>query len=261
LPGSIAAGSTVPWSQITSKPTAFVPTTHQHSWTDITNEPATYPPSTHSHSYAAVSHAHDYAPNPHSNAAHVGDGFAPWSHDHGWASITGKPTTFTPTDHTNSRHSVAYFPVAGGVFTGGVTADDFYMNSANTRYNGGRKDSDGGQPTMRIYYSGTKWIWEHSSSAKWKRDVEDVDLADVLHKLRPRKFTSMGGASLEEAVPGRRTFGLVAEEVAEVLPEVCAFDEEGNAGYVAYDMLSVVALSACQDLDRRLRALEESKRG
>ena len=52
------------WSEITGKPTAFLPAAHTHDYTaDLTNVPATFPPS-----------------------AHV----------HAWGDITGKPNSFPP---------------------------------------------------------------------------------------------------------------------------------------------------------------------
>ena len=263
--GSIAAGSTIPWTQITGKPTTYPPASHEHTWTSIDNRPSTFPPSSHTHDYAANPHgdgAHslNYAQVGHGNAAHAGDGFAAMNHGHPWAEISGKPATFTPADHSNTRHSVPYMPVDGGTFTGGVRMDSwFVVGSNNFQYSPTRKDSDGNQPTLRIYAGGTKYIWEHTSSIKWKRDVEDVDdelIAKAL-QLRPVSYLAMSGASLEEAEPGRRTYGLIAEEVAEVLPELCAFDDDGNPSYVGYDTVGVIALAAVQQLADRVKALED----
>jgi Collagen triple helix repeat (20 copies) len=266
LPGSITAGSLVPWSQITSKPTAFVPVAHDHNWSDINNEPS-FALTTHTHNYAAASHSHDYAANPHGDGAHtydyskVGHGHDYAANPHGDAAHT---VNYANHPHGNVAHDPDFMPTTGGTFSGAVIFDGAVNVSTNNfQYNQGRKDSDGAQPTLRIYASGTKFIWEHTSSIKWKQEVEDARdmLIGKYHDLRPVSFLTMGGPSLEEAEPGRHTIGLIAEEVSEVLPEACSYDENGEPIYVAYDLISVVAIAACQDLDRRLRALEESERG
>lgn len=58
----------VPWSQLTSVPSTFTPSTHTHLWADITDKPATFTPSTHTHL---------------------------------WADITDKPAEFSPSAHTH----------------------------------------------------------------------------------------------------------------------------------------------------------------
>lgn len=251
--GSIAAGSTVPWTQITSKPTTFPPTAHDHNWSDINNEP----------SFALSTHSHDYAGNPHGDGAHSylyarnphGDG----AHSENY-SKTGHTHDYAPSPHSNTHHVWDFATRDSGntflFFT--VMQGRVEVSNSDFRYTGPRKDSDGNQPTLRIYASGTKYIWEHTSSLKWKRDVRDVDddLIAKLRKLRPVSFLTMSGPSLEEAEPGRRTYGLIAEEVAEVLPELCAYDEEGNPSYVGYDTVGVLALAAIKELSERVEALE-----
>lgn len=253
--GSIAAGSTIPWSQITSKPSTFPPTSHGHAWADISGEPG----------FALSSHTHNYAGNPHGNAAHSGDGFAPWTHYHGQYALQGHgdpahTENYAKSPHGNAAHSTDYMPISGGSFTGGVTmTGPFYMNDTNTRFNTGRKDSDNNQPTIRTYASGTKYLWEHTSSLAWKRnvvDLDDMNALDVLRNLRPVRYTSMHGASLEEAEAGNDTIGLIAEEVAEVIPEAVSRDDEDKPSFVSYDLLTVITIAACQDLNRRVEALE-----
>ena len=59
------SGHSHAWSEITSKPSTFAPSTHNHdtlyrpidyvpAWADITNKPTTFAPSTHSHSWAQI---------------------------------------------------------------------------------------------------------------------------------------------------------------------------------------------------------------
>jgi hypothetical protein len=269
-------GKTYAWTTITGKPTTFPPSTHGHTWTEVSSKPTVYPPADHGHPWGDITGEPSFAANPHGDGAHSvqyalqghGDpahteNYSKVGHTHDYAANphgdAAHTLNYAQVGHGNAAHAVPYMPVGGGTFTGGVTFDAFCNVSTNNfQYNQGRKDSDGAQPTLRIYASGTKYIWEHTSSLKWKREVEDASemLLDKYHDLRPVSFLAMGGPSLEEAQPGKHTFGLIAEEVSEVLPEACSYDENGEPVYVAYDLISVVALAACQDIDKRLRALE-----
>ena len=106
---------------LTFNGTAWVPSAiPAQTWTSITGKPATFPPdehdTTHDDRFSLLAHAHAgvYAPVEHdsahddrfsllahTHAAHADsdhdDRFSLLAHNHDWASITGKPSTFTPT--------------------------------------------------------------------------------------------------------------------------------------------------------------------
>lgn len=96
---------------------------HSHSWSSITSKPSTFAPSSHNHSGADItSGTVPYARLP------VGTGssqVAQGSHSHAWSAITSKPSTFPPSSHTHS-----YLPLSGGTLTGNL-----YL-SGGTRYIG-----------------------------------------------------------------------------------------------------------------------------
>lgn len=52
-------------------------------------------------------------------------------------------------------------------------------------------------------------------------------------------------------------YGLIAEEVAQVFPELVVFDEAGVPFTVKYQLLSSMLLNELQGQERRIRALEE----
>ena len=75
-----------------------------------------------------------------------------------------------------------------------------------------------------------------SSSRELKRDIRAVDArgsAGVL-ALDPVSYRYRGQRS------GRRQFGLIAEQVAERLPALAQYDDDGKAQGVYYDQLSVL---------------------
>jgi hypothetical protein len=97
------------------------------------------------------------------------------------------------------------------------------------------------------------------SSRAHKENIEDLSLiSDRLHELRPVSFRHKG-------VQGARTqYGLIAEEVAEVLPTLVVFDEEGRPKAVRYNLLNSLLLAELQnqrrDITELKRTLEEMRR-
>jgi hypothetical protein len=84
-----------------------------------------------------------------------------------------------------------------------------------------------------------------SSSRAVKQDVQDLGaLADRLLELRPVAFRYKQHAARDPDTPLQ--FGLIAEEVAEVFPELVVFDQEGKAQTVKYHLLSSLLLGEVQ---------------
>lgn len=101
------------WSEVTSKPSTFTPSSHTHDWADITGEPAyttrwptwsevtskpsTFTPSSHTHDWADITGEPAYTTRWPSWSEVTGkpSTFAPESHSHDWADITGEPAYTT----------------------------------------------------------------------------------------------------------------------------------------------------------------------
>jgi len=91
-----------------------------------------------------------------------------------------------------------------------------------------------------------------SSSARMKRDITDVgDEGSSVLKLRPVSFFYK-----HDAV-GFRQYGLIAEEVADVMPDLVQLSPAGEAEAVRYHFLAPLLLS---ELQRQQRMIEEQKR-
>jgi hypothetical protein len=101
-----------------------------------------------------------------------------------------------------------------------------------------------------------------SSSRRFKQDIEDAgSFAARLLELRPVAFRYRKHAEADPATSLQ--FGLIAEEVAEVLPELVVFDELGRPETVKYHLLSSLLLAQVREqqavlleLHARLRAVE-----
>jgi hypothetical protein len=85
------------------------------------------------------------------------------------------------------------------------------------------------------------------SSKRFKRDIADMgDLSARLLKLRPVTFYYKND-------PGnRRQYGLVAEEVARVYPELVSHDQQGRVESVQYSMLTPMLLNELQKQTREI---------
>jgi hypothetical protein len=93
-----------------------------------------------------------------------------------------------------------------------------------------------------------------SSSRRFKEEIRDMgDATERLLDLRPVTFrykpdVQQGERPLE--------YGLIAEEVAEVFPDLVVYDEEGRPFTVKYHLLSSMLLN---QLKRQARELEEQR--
>lgn len=93
------------------------------------------------------------------------------------------------------------------------------------------------------------WTYD-TSSARYKDNIVDSSygLAEVL-AMRPVQFTY-------KAEPDRHDVGFIAEEMAQVVPEVVAKNIDGEPDAISYDRLTSVLCKAIQELEARVAALE-----
>ena len=99
-----------------------------------------------------------------------------------------------------------------------------------------------------------------SSSRRFKRDIEDMgDASRALTKLRPVTFRYRASHDPTDSPQ----YGLIAEEVAEVFPDLVVYDKDGQPETVRYHVLVPMLLNEVQkdrktiaDLTARLEHLE-----
>jgi hypothetical protein len=88
-----------------------------------------------------------------------------------------------------------------------------------------------------------------NSSIRYKKDIVDIEPASSkIELLRPVRYKKIKDESEE--------IGLIAEDVAELFPEVVKYDKEGRPDGVNYSRLSVILLKAVQELTERVNKLE-----
>ncbi|MER7109683.1 tail fiber domain-containing protein [Streptomyces sp. NPDC000229] len=237
--------SSVDWSNLSGKPATFPPSAHSHKWADITDAPTSLPPTSHTHdwsqvtnkptAFAPTAHEHDW-----SELNNVPATFAPSSHSHSWSSITSKPSTFPPSSHSHSSYLEAGDTIAWANGTKRVHNDS--VSGSGTYY--------------AVWVQGDGTFARNTSSRRFKQNIRDIDIdPEAVLSLRPRVYDRRpkeeGGDYL------RDEFGLIAEEVAETLPEIVTYDEEGRIDALRYDLLGVALLSVVQDQAERIERLEQ----
>ncbi|MFF7254785.1 tail fiber domain-containing protein [Streptomyces microflavus] len=237
--------SNVSWDHLSGKPASFVPATHTHKWADISDRPSSLPPAAHTHDWTQVTG------KPTS--------YVPSAHGHGWDEISGKPSTYAPATHSHTWSSVTSKP---STFPPSSHSHSSYLESGDTIAwaNGSKKphanSASGSGTYYAVWVEGDGTFCRNTSSLRFKQNVRDIDIApDAVLSLRPRLYDRR---PKEDGGDYRRDeFGLIAEEVAETLPEIVTYDEQGRIDALRYDLLGVALLPVVQAQERRLRDLEE----
>src|SRR6185436_21099971 len=95
-----------------------------------------------------------------------------------------------------------------------------------------------------------------SSSRRFKKDIADMgDATKRLLELRPVVFRYKEEQTLPSGeVPVE--YGLIAEEVAEIFPDLVVYDEEGKPFTVKYHLLSSMLLNELKKVREHVEALD-----
>jgi hypothetical protein len=95
-----------------------------------------------------------------------------------------------------------------------------------------------------------------SSSRRVKRDIEDMgDTTDTILALHPVRFHYQA-----HGPDSPLQYGLIAEEVAEVAPDLVARNKDGEIETVYYDKINAMLLNHVQKLTREKDALADTVR-
>lgn len=102
-----------------------------------------------------------------------------------------------------------------------------------------------------VLCDGTGKLGTVVSSKKFKTNIHDLTSHDsTVLKLRPVSFTYKGREELGVQ------YGLIAEEVQDIMPDLVIRDETGDPSSVKYHDLPVLLLKEIQRLNQRIEALE-----
>jgi hypothetical protein len=132
-------------------------------------------------------------------------------------------------------------------------------NQSKTFISGIRNVTTGAANAVAVLIDSNGQLGTVSSSRRYKFDIADMsDATEGLMRLRPVTFRY-----LQHGADGPLQYGLIAEEVAEVYPELVAHDKSGAVETVMYQFLTPMLLNEVQKqqktiemLAQRLEALE-----
>jgi len=107
---------------------------------------------------------------------------------------------------------------------------------------------------VAVLVDGSGKLGTTTSSRRYKEQIADMSTeSDVLMSLRPVSFFYRS----ELDTTHLRQYGLVAEEVAEVAPDLVAYDEDGLPQTVRYHFVNAMLLNEVQKQRRHIRDLED----
>ena len=170
---------------------------------------------------------------------------------------------------TSGNDNIAIGDNAGGLLTGG--SSNIYIGSTGGTGTEGGTIRIGGPGQTRAFLRGVNGVTTAvnnavtvvvdsagqlgtvSSSAKTKFDIQDLpaDVTEAVSRLRPVSFRYKQPFA-DGSTPVQ--FGLIAEEVEQVLPELVAYDDKGDPATVKYHVLPSLLLAEVQRLQAALRA-------
>lgn len=159
------------------------------------------------------------------------------------------PTSVGMSFSMNDHGEVA--KIIGKTLTSTTGRLEFYTEATGSITEHIRIDSDGGlfafnllaaADATNLSINASDEIIRDSSARRYKRDITDIEIdTSKLYNLRPVSFEHIN-------VTGSRTFGLIAEEVIEEIPQLVYLNKEGQCESVNYSYLSVILLTELKKL-------------
>ncbi len=116
----------------------------------------------------------------------------------------------------------------------------------------------GGGGALSVLIDANGQLGTVSSSRRFKKDIVDMGAAtDNLLELRPVRFRYRQEQTMPDGSEVPMEYGLIAEEVAEVFPDLVVYDEEGDPFTVKYHILSSMLLNELKKLEERFGVQSE----
>jgi hypothetical protein len=104
---------------------------------------------------------------------------------------------------------------------------------------------------VAVFVNGSGQLGTTTSSRRFKEDIREIaDESDGLMSLRPVAFKYKP----EIDPTGFAQYGLIAEEVAEVYPDLVVFDRDGKPETVRYHLVNALLLNEVQKQRRTAEA-------
>lgn len=174
-------------------------------------------------------------------------------------------TTSASASRPGSVLSAGSFNIYVGAQAGGATESNTIRVGRSAQQTrafiaGIRGTTTGNNNAQTVVIDGAGQLGTVSSSRRTKFDIAGLDAAvtSALQALRPVQFRYRR-AFADGSTPLQ--YGLIAEEVQDVLPELVATDHEGQPASVKYHVLPALLLADVQRLERERQALQAEVAG
>jgi phage tail protein X len=105
-----------------------------------------------------------------------------------------------------------------------------------------------------VYMHSTGQLFKSTSSRRYKQDIRDWSPGYAALDLVPRSWVDRNPT--DPADPLHRYYGLIAEEVHAVLPEMATLNDFGEPESVQYERIAGALIPIIKDLHRRITVLE-----
>tara|TARA_Y100000310_G_scaffold222283_1_gene223995 strand:- start:91 stop:1419 length:1329 start_codon:yes stop_codon:yes gene_type:complete len=169
---------------------------------------------------------------------------ASYYHYGGW---TGSATTPVFTYWYDS-HTGIYFPSDDAI---GISAGGTQKLLYDSGWYISLSSSSGGSSYRDVQvHNSTDSLVQITSSARYKENIEDLTIDTTkIYDLNPVSFNGIGETET--------TFGLIAEEVDKVIPELVGYDKENRPESVSYSRLPILLLAEIKNLKEEIKELKE----
>ena len=117
---------------------------------------------------------------------------------------------------------------------------------------------------LYLFYNGTQrgsWditsgVYTAVSDRKLKKNITDLeDVSERVMKLQPKRYNFN-----DQENNGRKFIGLIAQDVLDLFPEFVYFNEENQTYSMDYAGLSVVAIKALKEMNKKIDDLESENK-
>lgn len=154
-----------------------------------------------------------------------------------WDSLSGKPSTYSPSGHTHSGDD--------------ITSGEIPF----ARINGTRSVHSNTATNRSVWVTADGRFGQNTSSRRFKARERPWSGAGVL-ALDPVTYVRRDDDGNEPGPDAPRELGLIAEDVEPHLPEIVQYDPEGRVEALRYDLIPVALIPVVRDLVARVEELE-----
>lgn len=205
-------------------------------WSKVTGEPATFPPAAHTHTSISADGARVYCTSDATGPRIVAD----TAYNRDYDTVKGDGVRLAVLTDSDTLGTANHWAEVG---------EGYNIKSDGPRLGAYNRSATGSGHYSTWMNSDRQWM-RNTSSARYKTDIETMGdcLASVM-QLRPVTY-------VPKANPDMPSIGLIAEEVAEVYPQIVPL-EDGQPEAVNYEFLVAPLIGALQEQQAMIERLEQ----